>query len=62
MKTYIVLLDGLLDGGDDGVGLAAKLQAIAVAKLVALAQQLDRFCDLTVDIIDVLLDLGDRHV
>lgn len=58
----VVFLDTLVDGGGDGVGLAAELDGITVAHLLTLLGDLVGLRDLALEVIEVLEDLlGVRH-
>jgi hypothetical protein len=55
--AYVIFLDTLVDGGGNGVALAAKLDSIAQGDLVTLLDNLVRLGDLPLEVIEVLEDL-----
>lgn len=59
--TYIVLVDALLDLGDDRVGFASELDNVAELHVGALVGDLDGLLQLTLDSVNVALHFLDRH-
>jgi hypothetical protein len=55
--THIVFLDTLINGGSNGVGLAAKLNSVTEGHLLALLDNLVGLGDLSLEVIEVLENL-----